>query len=201
MRITEHGAALSRAESAAARRRQIVAATIELLGERGYAGTSFDGIVKLAGLSSKRMITYHFDTKDQLYAAVVTEVAEVAAAFMSPLIGQEETFRQKLRTYVVSNIRFIAEFPAHVRAVREIAFHSTADRAVSGLTDPALARLVEGLVDGQRAGEFREFDPQVMAITVRAAIDAATEHLRAGADPADYAAELATLLDRATSAS
>jgi AcrR family transcriptional regulator len=200
MRITEHGKALSREESAAARRRQILAATIEELAERGYAGTSFDGIVKRAGLSSKRMITYHFDTKDLLYAAVVAEVAQVAAGFMSPLIGREPTVREKLRTYVVSNIRFIAEFPEHVRAVREIAFHSPADDAVSGLTDPALARLVAGFEEGQANGELRTFDPVVMAVTVRAAIDAATEQLRTGTDPARYATELAEMIDRATRA-
>lgn len=200
MRITEAGVALSREQSVAARRRHIVLVTIDLLAERGYLGTSFDGIVKRAGLSSKRMITYHFETKDQLYAEVVAAVSEAAATFMSPFIGEQTTAREKLRAYITANIKFIAEFPAHVRALQEIAFHGSSVPVAEDMTEAALSRLVHAFQEGQRAGEFRSFDPKVMAVTVRAAIDAAAGRIQAGDDPAGYAEELATLVDRATTA-
>ena len=49
---------------------------------------------------------------------------------------------------------------------------------------------------GQAAGEFRSFDPDVMAVTLRAAIDAAAS--TPDLDPHAYGAELVALFARAT---
>jgi AcrR family transcriptional regulator len=198
MRITGERSGRSRGAASAGRREQIVTATIQMLAAHGYVGTSFDSVVAHAGLSSKRLITYHFQTKEQLYEDVIAQVARTAADFMTPLIGLQATRRDRLRAYITANIQFIAEFPEHVRALQEIAAHLPRVSAARTMTDEALDRLVDAFVDGQRAGEFRSFDPFVMAVSLRASIDAAAGRLQHGADPTPYAEELATAFDLAT---
>jgi Bacterial regulatory proteins, tetR family len=80
-----------RAQATQARREQIVQATIDVLAERGYAGTTFDAICAHAGLSSKRLISYHFATKDDLLATVLTDaVADRILSGLDPARAAEE---------------------------------------------------------------------------------------------------------------
>jgi AcrR family transcriptional regulator len=187
-----------RAGSTAARREQIVGATIGVLAERGYAGTSFDAICEAAGLSSKRLISYHFQTKDELLAEVLRQVTADAAQFMRPALDAATGPAELLAAYISSNIDFIAEQPDHVRAVQQIVFGATPMPTEEA--DGALARLVGLFDEGQRTGVFRTFDPLLMAVTLRAAIDAAAGRLVAGADPKAYARELTEIFDRSTRA-
>ncbi|MGW6281439.1 TetR/AcrR family transcriptional regulator [Kribbella sp. NPDC055071] len=185
-----------RAGSTAARRDQIVAATITVLAERGYAATSYDAICAVAGLSSKRLISYHFTTKDELLAEVLRRVTSDAAEVMRPAIDQADTPAGKLAAYIRSNVEFIVARPDHVRAVQQIVFGGAQVPAEEA--DGAIARLVALFEAGQQTGVFRRFDALLMAVTLRAAIDAVAGRLIAGADPETCAAELVETFDRAT---
>jgi AcrR family transcriptional regulator len=185
-----------RAQATQARREQIVQATIEVLAEKGYAATTFEAICGHAGLSSKRLISYHFAGKDDLLAAVLTRVVADAAAYMHPRIAAAAGPREQLTAYIRSNVEFVAAHPGHVRAIQQIAFN--AGPAPVGWQDEALALLAELFEQGMRTGTFRPMDPWLMARTVRAAIDAAAEPLLAGFDPDRCATELATAFDHAT---
>lgn len=183
-----------RSRSTAARRDQIVAATITVLARRGYGATSYDAICEQAGLSSKRLISYHFSTKDELLAEVLRRVTADAAARMRPAIEAAADPAGKLAAYIRSNIEFIADSPDHVRAVQQIVFAAVpAEEA-----DAAVARLAVLFEEGQRTGAFRKFDATLMAHTVRAAIDTAAARLMAGADATQYADELTEMFHRAT---
>ncbi|GAB1819830.1 TetR/AcrR family transcriptional regulator [Herbidospora sp. RD11066] len=187
-------APVDRASATQARRDQIVQATIEVLAERGFTGTSFEAICGHAGLSSKRLISYHFATKDDLLAAVLTKVLTDAAAYMHPKIVTAESSREKLATYIRTNVEFIAANPAHIRAVQQIAFNTQP----TGAGNPALALLAQLFDQGREAGEFRAFDPHLMAMTVRATIDAVADRLVTGLEPVAAAEELVTTFDLAT---
>ncbi|MET7281055.1 TetR/AcrR family transcriptional regulator [Kribbella sp. NPDC005582] len=187
---------LDRSGSTAARRDQIVAATIAVLAERGFAATSYDAICAAAGLSSKRLISYHFKTKDELLAEVLHRVTADAAELMRPAIEAADGPAAKLAAYIRSNVDFIATRPDHVRAVQQIAFGST--DVPSEESDGAVSRLVTLFDEGRRTGVFRAFDSLLMAITLRAAIDAVAGRVIAGADPALCAQELVETFDRAT---
>jgi AcrR family transcriptional regulator len=195
MRIKQAG---DRAGSTAARRDQIVEATIAVLAERGYPAASYDAICEVAGLSSKRLISYHFTSKDELLAEVLHRVTMDAAAFMRPALDAADGPAAQLAAYIRSNVEFIAARPDHVRAVQQIVFGQVP--VPSEEADGAIARLV-GLFDqGQRSGEFRAFDAPLMAMTLRAAIDAVAGRLVAGADPRLCADELIETFHRATRA-
>ncbi|SNS48925.1 transcriptional regulator, TetR family [Streptosporangium subroseum] len=185
-----------RAQATQARREQIAQATIEVLAERGYAATTFEAICEHAGLSSKRLISYHFATKEDLLAAVLGKVIADSAAYMRPRIHATNNPGDQLAAYIRANVEFIAAHPAHVRAVQQIVSNA---KAVPGEhQNTALALLAALFANGQHTGVFRPFHPELMASTVRAAIDAVADRLLAGLDPVLCADELVTTFTHAT---
>ncbi|WP_433223151.1 TetR/AcrR family transcriptional regulator [Dactylosporangium sp. CS-047395] len=186
--------------TAGARRAQIVTAAIDTIAELGYGNASFARIAKRAGISSTRLISYHFDDKAELVRAVVGAVLTDAAEFMQKRLRAAEGRQELLTVYIESNLQFLAEHPTAIRAVIEIAANARAEDGTplvrpDDFDDPT-TRLIVLFREGQQAGDFREFDPAVMAVTLRAAIDAAASV--PDLDPHAYAAELVALFTLAT---
>src|SRR3954470_16963162 len=90
-----------------ARRAQILAATVEVLAELGYRQTSFARIVERAGLSSTRMISYHFAGKDELFNAVVADVVGSIGQFMDQRMRGIDTAAGLLRAYIEGVVAYI----------------------------------------------------------------------------------------------
>ena len=68
-------AAVEGSAASAARRTQIINATIETVAEAwGFARTTFTRIAERGGLSSTRLISYHFQDKADLMRAVIVDV-------------------------------------------------------------------------------------------------------------------------------
>jgi AcrR family transcriptional regulator len=186
--------------TAEARRAQIVTAAIDTIAELGYGNASFARIAKRAGISSTRLISYHFDDKAELVRAVVGAVVGEAADYMGKRLRAAESRMDALAAYIESNLEFIAEHPTAIRAVIEIGANARSDDGtplvrMADVDDP-VSRLANMFREGQDADEFRVFDPLVMAVTLRAAIDAAASEPEL--DPHAYAAELVALFTRAT---
>lgn len=180
------------------RRREIVDATIQVLAERGFAATSFARICKDAGLSSTRMISYHFADKAALMRAVVDQVVQEAAAVMVPAMEAAVTWRGKLAAYIGSNLRYLAENRSGARAVIEVIVNGP--RAENGVREDTSALLLSVLLSqGQHAAEFTAFDTLVVARSIRAAIDAFATAMPRSPTATDAAiAEIVDLFDRAT---
>jgi TetR/AcrR family fatty acid metabolism transcriptional regulator len=168
-----------------ARRRQIVAAAVTTIAELGFQRTSFAQIADRAGLSSTRMISYHFAGKDDLLEAVVSEAFALAGDFIEPFVMSRPTPAGQLRGFIEGNARFYAAHRTHVLAVRDIFY---------GLRKPDGTRrygaeafeleidvVSQILRAGQDSGEFRDFDPRFMARTLRHALDGLAEQI--AADP------------------
>ena len=184
-----------------ARRAQIVAAAIETLAEVGYANASLARIAARLGIS-KGVISYHFAGKDDLIAEIVSQVLQRAWAYIQPRIEARTTGPEMLRAYIESHFEFMRDNPKQLSAVVEIvrATISGAKSPFTGDRDGAVHMLAELLTRFQAAGDLRaDFDPNAMAIAIRAVIDAAPGRL---ADPAfdidQYAREAVTSFDRAT---
>ncbi|WP_433663111.1 TetR/AcrR family transcriptional regulator [Nocardia sp. CA-128927] len=177
-------------------------AAIDTLAELGYGQTSFAKIAAKAGISSTRLISYHFAGKAELTQAVVEHVLDAAATFMSPRIAAETGHWPKMAAYLASNMAFLRDHSAHVRAIVEITGNARTEDGspvVDAAAPSATDLLEKGFRDGQRDGAYRDFDPQVMAATVRAAIDSAAVQYAASPqlDLDAYAAELTELFRRA----
>ena len=184
-----------------ARRAQIVDAAIETVAEVGYANASLSRIAVRLGIS-KGVISYHFSGKDDLIAEIVSHVLQRARAYMQPRIEAQTTGPEMLRAYIESNLQFMRDNPNQLRAVIEIvrATIAGAKSPFTGNRDAGVHILAELLTRFQAAGDFRaDFDPNAMAIAIRAVIDAAPGRL---ADPAfdidQYTREAVTIFHRAT---
>jgi len=186
-----------------ARRAQIVEAAIETIASAGYASASLARIANRAGIS-KSVISYHFRGKDDLVGEVIKEAIAKADAVMRPRVTAQRSYAAALRAYIESNLAFMAAYPKHVIALLNISASTYAGRgedpkAALGLGN-AVGELEVLLRRGQRAREFRDFSPRVMAVTIRNASDAvplmlATDRKR---DLEQYAHELATTFELAT---
>jgi TetR/AcrR family transcriptional regulator, fatty acid metabolism regulator protein len=187
-----------------ARRAQIVAAAIDTIAELGYTQASLARIAERLEIS-KGVILYHFAGKDELVQEVIAEVLAKGEAYMRRRIQAEPAGAGKLRAYIESNLGFMGEYRNHVVAIVDISRTARGadgswifDRAV---LDKGAARLRQLLADLQASGELRtDFDPAIMALTIRAAIDAAGAQLarEPELDIDHFGGELASLFERAT---
>ena len=189
-----------------ARRAQIVAAAIDTIAELGYAQASLTRIAEAAG-TSKGVIIYHFGSRDELIKELVAELVAKAGAYMRPRIEAEQTGAGMLRAYIESNLAFMAGNRGHVAATVEIALNARAADGSrlydSAYHDMSVAAVRELLAHFQGTGEFLpSFDPLVMALAIRAAIDGVAPLLARdpGLDAGHHARELSDLFLRATSA-
>jgi TetR/AcrR family transcriptional regulator, fatty acid metabolism regulator protein len=187
-----------------ARRAQIAAAAIDTIAELGYGQASLARIAERAG-TSKGVIIYHFGGKDDLIRELVAELSTKGRAWMGPRLEAESTGAGMLRTYVEANMSFIRENRSHVAAVVEIALNA---RSADGsplynmsIREQGAEALRQILVYFQGTGEFRaDFDPAVMAMAIRATLDAVPARLARdpGLDLDRYGRELADLFHIAT---
>jgi TetR/AcrR family transcriptional regulator, fatty acid metabolism regulator protein len=195
----------SRTFTETARRAQIMAAAIDTIAEVGYGQASLARIAERAA-TSKGVICYHFAGKDELVQEVVTELVARGAAYMRPRIEAVSTGAETLRAYIESNLAFLRENRNHVVAAVEIVLNardSGGGRQFStGPGAVGAAALGEMLSRFQAAGEFRpDFDPLVLAMAIRAAIDNVALQLvgHPELDVRHHAGELADLFVHATS--
>lgn len=189
----------ARSVTATARRAQIVAATIEVIADVGYAQTSFARIADHASLSSTRLISYHFAGKDDLMAAVAEDVIGSISDYMSARLSVVMTPTAMLSTYLEGTIGFIASHRPQMQALTAI-FLAGALKYDAGDDQVVTSHVEDVLRKGQETGEFRDFDARVMASVIQRAVDGLPFLLEStpGLDCAAYARELVTLFELGT---
>ncbi|GAB2947004.1 hypothetical protein GCM10027280_39780 [Micromonospora polyrhachis] len=178
-----------------ARRDDIVAATIAMIDREGYAAATTERIAKQAE-TSKGTLLYHFKSREAIDEAVVRALYDNGAAYMTTRITAVASSRDRLRAYLSSNLRFIAENTAHVNAVHRILDNTGAHIDIPDGV-PGLRQL---LTSGQLNGEFDSFDVEVMALSIRAVVDAASRHFAANPnlDVDHYIDQASRIFDKAT---
>jgi TetR/AcrR family transcriptional regulator len=143
-------------------KQRIVKAAAEIFAAHGYAGARVDEIADRAAVN-KAMVYYHVGDKDELYATVISEIADRALADMRASISAAGSAEDKLRAVVGVMARTATDNP-HMPSIilREV--------AGGGATIPefALRKIAEVfgtvgqvLQEGAAAGRFREVDPVI----------------------------------------
>lgn len=193
-----------RSFTASARREQITRAAIDVLAEHGYAGASFSAIAERVRVS-KGVLSYHFSDKSDLLQAVVRFVLEEAASWMSPRVQGADSYRDALRRYITANVSFLAAHSTEIAALTEVLASARATPGVPEIFEKsqreAIAALESLFGDGQKAGEFGPVPPTILAMSLRATIDATSARLRSDPqfDLARFEAELVELFESAVS--
>ncbi|MBB4959834.1 TetR/AcrR family transcriptional regulator [Micromonospora polyrhachis] len=172
-----------------------MAATIAMIDREGYAAATTERIAKQAE-TSKGTLLYHFKSREAIDEAVVRALYDNGAAYMTTRITAVASSRDRLRAYLSSNLRFIAENTAHVNAVHRILDNTGAHIDIPDGV-PGLRQL---LTSGQLNGEFDSFDVEVMALSIRAVVDAASRHFAANPnlDVDHYIDQASRIFDKAT---
>lgn len=185
-----------------ARRAQIIEAAIATVTAVGYGQASLARIAAEAGIS-KSVISYHFVNKEDLLEKVVEQVLADWDASIRPMVDAEPTATGQLAAYIRSRLAYLRDNRTRLIALAEIIVnHRASDgRPVFAERDTGpVGELLAILRSGQTSGEFRAFDPVVIAMTVTQAIDGAVtrwaEHPET--DVTSYAEELVTLFRLAT---
>lgn len=147
-----------------------MAAATETVAEVGYARASLARIAARAEVS-KGVISYHFDGKEDLLAAVAGDFFEQAWEHMAPRVEAAATPSEKVSAWITAELEY---FAAHRSAFLAMSDVVTNHRAPDGSRPFAgdEAAEVDGMADllraGQAAGEFRSFEPrQVAAVVIR----------------------------------
>lgn len=188
-----------------ARHTQLVRCAVQTIAEIGLPQSSIAEIARRAGLT-KTAVFYHFSGRDELIDAVVSAVLTGAAQFMSERADESDDPADQLRSYIGTNIEYIATHRAETRALVSIAMTHVDKAGRSRLRSDAwryeqsLAPLEDILIRGQEQGTFGSFAPRTTAVTIRAAIDAIGPQLSAipDLDLDEYTRDLVGLFDRAT---
>jgi TetR/AcrR family transcriptional regulator, fatty acid metabolism regulator protein len=189
-----------------ARRKQIVQHAVDVIAEHGFAGATLARIAEHAGIS-KGVISYHFDGKDDLMYEVLTLYEQEEQQFIYAQVDAQETATGALQTYLRKNVEYMAVHPKHLKAVVEIVV-TAKDKdgkrkfditSVDWMEDE-LNRLISILARGQESDEFRTFDPRLMAISIRGAIENIAMYILTypDIDVSRYAEELTEIFIRAT---
>jgi AcrR family transcriptional regulator len=181
-----------------------VEAAIETIAELGFGRASFAQIAKRAGLSSTGLISYHFANKDEVITQVVTETHAALGQFVGQRVQAQTTAAGMLQAYITAVVDFIAAHGVQMQALLQIFLNfrpAAGGRSYDATTEQTVLREVENILrHGQDRGEFRQFDTQVMAVTIQRAVDGVPFllEIHPDADLGSYARELVTLFDLAT---
>lgn len=182
-----------------ARRAQIVASAIETIAELGYAKASFAQIARRAGISAG-LISYHFANREELINQVMITVHESMDADLTGKIEGAPSYRAALRRLIEGYVHYCAEHPKELIAITRIAVNAAEAREWSERQrDSTLGEMADLFREGQEHGEFRDFAPRVMALTLMAAMETVSRELfeRPETDIATFATELADLFEQA----
>jgi TetR/AcrR family transcriptional regulator, fatty acid metabolism regulator protein len=157
-----------------ARRRQIVAAALETIASQGYSQTSIGEIAKQLEVS-KGVISYHFASKQELITDLINSILAAQNSAIRTSVEAAEGAPARLRAYITASFAHMAANRSATVALVDLwgSFTSPEARRAFSATayDPCRAHLMKILRLGQEQGVFGDFDPNVLATTIQAAID------------------------------
>jgi AcrR family transcriptional regulator len=194
-----------------ARRAQIVAAAIDVIGEIGWAQTSIRKIADRVGIAMSAVL-YHFGTRDNLVDAIVEEMYRTALSVIAPAVDAQSTATSKLTAYIRASIAY---FDTHRSQLAALAQLGTGYQPSDGRRFDELGltpELREGLsvldpiailIGGQKNREFGDFAANSMALALRGAVNAVVERIlrEPDFDAHAYAEDLVAIFCRAVAVS
>jgi len=202
---TTNGRAPRRRLSPEDRRREIIAATIDTVAALGYRAATFAKIAERSGLSSTRLISYHFAGRDELMASTVAHAYQQLREHVGERLAAAAGPRAQLAAYIRAVVEFVAQHRIAMRALALIFVGFRDEFGDSRVYDTrsdqrAIGAVEQILRDGQESGAFRTFDPFIMGSVIQRSVDGLGFLLETqpDLDLGAYADELVETFDLAT---
>jgi len=167
---------------AAGQRERILAAAEQLIAEKGCAGATIEGIVKLAGVSS---VTFyeHFRDKDECFVAAFDSAVEELSAELRAAVSEDGSREERLRTGLATLLAAVDAEPARARLCFVEAqkggprlrarYDEMLDAATTALDDPlgqaiagGLAWLLRERLELGGGGSARELLPEMTEVVL-----------------------------------
>lgn len=149
--------------------RAILDAAEILFAEKGFDAVSMSAIARLAK-TSKPNIYHHFNSKNDLYLAVMHGAAHRSAALLDALAQAPGTFRQRLETFSAGHLDNILQHKRSTQLILREALSGGSQRGrdiAKHVVGESFARLVAMVRQGQREDEFRsDIDPALAAFMI-----------------------------------
>jgi TetR/AcrR family transcriptional regulator, fatty acid metabolism regulator protein len=184
------------------RREQLVDCAIEAIVELGFNRASVGEVARRAGVS-KGVVTYHFAAKDDLIHEVVAQIFDSIKAFLEDRLSGTSPDRF-VADYINAWVAYYRTHQRYMLAIGQI-WSNFRDEGgqlhLGSQTEAGELAVVEYVFElGQSNGSLGSFSPRVMAVTIKAALDALLAQLAADPelDLEAYGGELVTLFERAT---
>ena len=186
------------------RREQLLGCAIDAIVDLGFQGMSVGEVARRAGVS-KGVVTYHFAAKDDLIYEVVAEIFDSITEFLESRLGRT-TPERFVAAYIGAWVEYYRTHTRYMLAIGEIWSNFRDETGRRRFDEQAvaseLANVQRALELGQADGSRGQFSARVMAVTMKAALDALLGQL-AGDPELDldaYGEELVALFERATRA-
>jgi AcrR family transcriptional regulator len=166
-------------------RRAILAAAAKSVREQGVRGLSIASVLDRAGLST-RAFYRHFESKDQLVAAVFVEMAGIEMRRLRRKMVAEATPVEAVAAWIDG--RLDLAFDENIKSdLRRLSLEAQSQMFASPeLIQPAYAMMLEPLVEqlqrGLEQGVFRDIDPVIEAQAIQGVVWASTERQWAAGD-------------------
>lgn len=167
------------------RRGQILDAARKCFIEKGYFPTRMDDVARTAGLS-KGGIYFHFESKRQIFEALVRQEYIESAEFLREMSVQPQSYREMFANLARHYLEFFSKRPDYPRffmVMGEMAGRDESVREMLALlqkeyTD-VIARIIQQGID---AGALKPVDPEVTATLLKGIIDAIEGYFAIGVE-------------------
>lgn len=157
-----------------ARRAQIIEAAIDTIAKQGSAHVSLAKIAEQAGISTS-LILYHFKDKDELLSTVLMAISLEWKKAANDAMAQHNSAAGKLRSYIETRMVFIGTRPKQSGAMINLLFTvGQSDNTPAYRTHEEgfeVDDIIQILEQGQKNGEFKQFNTLHMTLLIRSTLD------------------------------
>lgn len=175
--MTKHRSPDERAE-------QILSAARTCFLEKGYFATKMDAIAQESGLS-KGGIYFHFDSKREIFRALVQHEYDATMGFISGVLASEEPIGAKL-VQLAEHFMMLFASSDRPRFMVIIVEMGLRDEEIAHLLRELqlnyFRRVAEVLDAGIASGEIRDVDSYACAVLLKALIDGVQANFAIGID-------------------
>ena len=145
---------------------EILAAASRLFQERGLENTTMSRLAAEVGLKQSSLY-YYFPNRDAVVAALVAQANVVPLALVEGIIADRGSAASSVYRFIRGDVEGLCALPFDINEIHRVAVRDRDRFAQYWQERRRLERLLTSLVsNGVRAGEFREVEPRLVALTI-----------------------------------